>query len=87
MTPIYEIISVGFTKDSPQSFPPGRGVYVPLVVESGKQYEVRHGLGMVPKSIMVAMADNYAQVKVISRDLERCVIVFNATANIILRVE
>lgn len=81
-----EIITSGMAKDSPSKG--GNGdVSVPLVVVSGQQYTVLHGLGKIPKAIFVAMADQYVQVKVIWRNATHCLVSFDASANLVLRVE
>lgn len=81
-----EIISVGLSKDSPSRGPNG-DVSIPLVVESGKQYTVLHGLGKVPRGIFVSMADQYVRVAVVWRNPTHCLVSFDASANLILRVE
>lgn len=81
-----EIISPGLTKDSPSKGPNG-DVSIPLVVESGKQYTVLHGLGLLPRAIFVSMADQFVMVKVVWRSPTHCLVSFDASANLILRVE
>lgn len=80
-----EIIVPGMSKDSP--IRENGGVSIPMTVTSGQQYTTMHGLGKVPRAIFVGMSDQYVSVKVISRSATHCLIVFNADANLVLRVE
>lgn len=80
-----DTIGPGMAKDSP--IKENGGVSIPMTVTSGQQYTTIHGLGKVPRAIFVAMSDQYVSVKVISRSATHCLIVFNADANLVLRVE
>jgi len=83
-----EIIDPGLSKDVPQDAKVlSKAKDIPLSVTSGTQYTIMHGLGVLPRSIFVAMADNYVSVKVIWRNPTHALIAFNATANLILRVQ
>ena len=82
-----EIISPDRTKDVPSVYQAFVGKEIPLSVVSGTEYTIPHALGKLPKSIFVSMADGFASVRVIWRDAQYCRVVFNADANLILRVE
>jgi hypothetical protein len=83
----FEVIDPGLIHGVPYDSRTGKSKDVPLSVTSGTQYTVLHGLGLLPRAIFVAMADNHVTVKTIWRNATHCLVSFSATANLILRVE
>lgn len=82
-----EVISPDRTKDAPSLYQAFQGKEIPLVVVANEQRTILHALGKIPRSIFISMADAFVQVKVIWRDAQHCLVVFDADANLILRVE